>query len=412
MTLPVNGTAAKGDPPSKSEETAFADEIPQYSNDAHDDETTTIQTHHPGFTTADRTDMHRMGKTQSLLRTFPSLPILSFAIVLQSTWEFLLISITQGLIDGGLAGLFWSYVWTFLGFLPIIASIAEMASMAPTSGGQYHWVSEFAPRRYQRFLSYFTGWQATLAWQSATASGSFLSGTIIQGLASVNYPDYEATRWQGTLLVFGMVLVLLGANIWGWRALPTAQHLALAFHVSLFLAIVVCFWALTPELQPARVVFTHFYNGGGWATTGLSLMVGQISAIFGSLSSDAAAHLSEEVSGAGLSVPRAIFWSYTINGALGFVFLVSFLFAIDDVEAAVADPSGYPFLYVFQSMRLGKGGVNALTGSFLVLLTVANINFNAAAARQLFAFARDGGLVGGRWISRVFFSMTLSHIQC
>ena len=28
---------------------------------------------------------------------------------------------------------------------------------APTSGGQYHWVSEFAPREYQKFLSYITG---------------------------------------------------------------------------------------------------------------------------------------------------------------------------------------------------------------------------------------------------------------
>jgi hypothetical protein len=28
---------------------------------------------------------------------------------------------------------------------------------APTSGGQYHWVSEFAPKKYQKFLSYMTG---------------------------------------------------------------------------------------------------------------------------------------------------------------------------------------------------------------------------------------------------------------
>jgi amino acid transporter len=39
----------------------------------------------------------------------------------------------------------------------VIASMAEMASMAPTSGGQYHWVSEFAPREHQRFLSYVVG---------------------------------------------------------------------------------------------------------------------------------------------------------------------------------------------------------------------------------------------------------------
>jgi amino acid transporter len=44
-----------------------------------------------------------------------------------------------GLLNGGLAGLFWGYIWTFIGFVFIVMSLAEMASMAPTSGGQYHW---------------------------------------------------------------------------------------------------------------------------------------------------------------------------------------------------------------------------------------------------------------------------------
>jgi hypothetical protein len=80
---------------------------------------------------------------------------------------------TQGLIDGGLAGLFWAYIWNFIGFSFVVLSLAEMASMsvklalpleclltvsrAPISGGQYHWVSEFAPPKYQKFLSYITG---------------------------------------------------------------------------------------------------------------------------------------------------------------------------------------------------------------------------------------------------------------
>lgn len=53
--------------------------------------------------------------------------------------------------------MFWGYMWTFIGFSFIIASISEMSSMAPTSGGQYHWVSEFSSPRYQKFLSYITG---------------------------------------------------------------------------------------------------------------------------------------------------------------------------------------------------------------------------------------------------------------
>jgi hypothetical protein len=36
---------------------------------------------------------------------------------------------TQGLIDGGLAGLFWAYVWNFIGFSFVVLSLAEMASM-------------------------------------------------------------------------------------------------------------------------------------------------------------------------------------------------------------------------------------------------------------------------------------------
>jgi choline transport protein len=64
---------------------------------------------------------------------------------------------TQGLIAGGLSGLFWSLCWTYLGQFFIVLSLAEMAAMAPTAGGQYHWVSEFAPRKYQKVLSYISG---------------------------------------------------------------------------------------------------------------------------------------------------------------------------------------------------------------------------------------------------------------
>lgn len=47
------------------------------------------------------------------------------------------------------------------------------------------------------------------------------------------------------------------------------------------------------------------------------------------------------------------------------------------------------------------GGINIIT-AFLALLSVAsNINFNAATSRQLWAFARDGGVPFGGWLSHV-----------
>jgi len=44
-------------------------------------------------------------------------------------------SMYNGLYDGGLSGMVYSFIWTTIGFLPIVASLAELASMSPTSGG-------------------------------------------------------------------------------------------------------------------------------------------------------------------------------------------------------------------------------------------------------------------------------------
>ena len=61
------------------------------------------------------------------------------------------------LTNGGTGGASFVFLGTAVGMGFVITSMAEMASMAPTSGGQYHWVSEFAPPEHQRFLSYVVG---------------------------------------------------------------------------------------------------------------------------------------------------------------------------------------------------------------------------------------------------------------
>lgn len=306
---------------------------------------------------------------------------------------------TQGLVNGGLAGLFWSYVWTFLGFSLIIMSLAEMASMAPTSGGQYHWVSEFAPPQYQKCLSYLTGWMSTLSWQAGVASGGFLVGTVIQGLITINDSSYEAKPWQGTLLIFAVSFIVFNLNIWCARALPMFQNLLLVLHIFGFTAIIVFLWVVG-RVQPATAVFTQFENRGGWNSMGLSLMVGQINAIYVAICSDAAAHMSEEVKDAGIVVPRAIICSYVVNGLMGLILLISYLFCIPSIDDALGDATGYPFLYVFRS-SMSTGAVNALTTVVLLLVISSNIDFGTSASRQAYAFARDNGLPFSSWISSV-----------
>ena len=259
---------------------------------------------------------------------------------------------------------------------------------------------------------------STLSWQAGSASGSFLTGTIIQGLITVNDPNYNPTNWQGTLLVFAMVLIIYIANIWGAKSLPMIQNLLLVVHIFGFLVIVIVLWVLAPR-QSAKNVFTQFTNGGGWSSMGVSLMIGQISAIYGSIctscesfidcvvtllkvliGSDCTAHMAEEVKDAGRNVPNAMVWSYVLNGFMGLIIVITYLFCMPSVTDALDDPSTFPFIYVFRN-AVSIGGVNGLTIVLLILVIASNIAFNASTARQTFAFARDKGLPFASWIGRV-----------
>lgn len=85
---------------------------------------------------------------------------------------------------------------------------------------------------------------------------------------------------------------------------------------------------------------------------------------------------------------------------MAIIFLITYLFSIDNVTAALNDPSGYPFIYVFKS-AMSNQGVTALTIIVLIIVIAANISWNASTARQTFAFARDNGLPFSKWISHV-----------
>jgi hypothetical protein len=78
---------------------------------------------------------------------------------------------------------------------------------------------------------------STLSWQAGNASGSFLTGTIIQALLTINYPDYTPDNWQGTLFVFAIVLILYIGNIWGAQLWPKIQNCLMILHVLAFLVV-------------------------------------------------------------------------------------------------------------------------------------------------------------------------------
>lgn len=162
-------------------------------------------------------------------------------------------------------------------------------SRAPTSGGQYHWVSEFAPRRYQKFVSYVMGWLCVLGWQTDAASVAYLAGTTIQGLIVLNKPDYVFERWHGTLLTMAVAAFGVLFNTVLARKLPMVEGLVLIVHVFAFFGILVTLWVLSPTNAPEKV-FTTFNDGGGWGSLAASTLSGITGGVLPLIGADAAVH--------------------------------------------------------------------------------------------------------------------------
>lgn len=101
-----------------------------------------------------------------------------------------------------------------------------------------------------------------------------MSGTLIQGLIALNYPDtYVAQGWHGTLLTIGVAAFSVFFNTFLARKLPIIESCILIIHVFAFFGILVTLWVLSPRFD-SETVFTEFSDGGGWGSLGGSTLVG------------------------------------------------------------------------------------------------------------------------------------------
>ncbi|OQN98982.1 hypothetical protein B0A48_14842 [Cryoendolithus antarcticus] len=295
-------------------------------------------------TSADRFQMKRMGKDQGFLGIF---------------------SISHGLVDGGRAGLIWSTIVHAIGFIPIVLSMAEMASIAPTAGSQYIGCRSSLTQRCRGF--------------------------------QVTTPAFP--NWHGSLLVIANILITVTGNIFLTRYIPRVQTAFFVLHILTFFAVMIPICINAPKAS-AREVFADFQNLGSWPNMGVALMAGQLSAIYMMCGMDSSCHISEEVRDAAKSVPRSMMSIYVVNVTITLAAWFIICFAMPDVELALEHPSLYLFIQVMeQSMSITWVTVELTLIVALVLF--ANVCYLTAVSRDLFAFARDGGTPFHKWVAYV-----------
>ncbi|KAM0542216.1 hypothetical protein ACHAPJ_012908 [Fusarium lateritium] len=351
----------------------------------------------------DKDQLERMGKKQVLRRNFGFMSILGFSCTILITWEAVTVLFSQGLNNGGTAGVIYSFLVVWIGNFSVFSTMCELVSMAPTSGGQYHWVAMMAPRWCSKFLSYLTGMLTVGGWQGSVASSALLTGNMILGMATLNHPTFVPELWHGTLLFWAIFLFAVFINTLVSSVLPKFEGLILILHVLGFFAILIPLVTLGPHGN-ASDIFSVFVNNGGWSTQGVSFMVGMMGNAFAFVGTDAAFHMSEETVNPSVVVPTSILLSLCINGACGFAMIIAMVFCMGNFDEAMASGPGmlgFPHMYIFQQAVNSTAGATVMAAIIMILGGCATVGMLASTSRVFWSFARDRGLPGWRTLSKV-----------
>ncbi|KJZ76459.1 hypothetical protein HIM_04188 [Hirsutella minnesotensis 3608] len=344
----------------------------------------------------------RIGKKPVLKRHFGFLTILGFGCTVIITWEGSLILFLSGLQNGGPAALVYGFLIIFVGTVSVFATLSELVSMAPTSGGQYHWVSMLAPPAYRNACSYVLGWVELTGWQALVASGGYVTGTLIQGVILLCNPSYinRMANWHGTMLFWAIILFAYFVNTALGSLLAKFGGVLLIIHILGFFAVLLPLIILG-EHTDSSAVFETWLNLGHWPTLGLSVCIGMQGHVFAFLGADAAIHMSEEIRNAAVVVPRSLMTGLCINGVLGWVMIITTLYCVGDIDAALAENPLYPFMAIFRKAVGSTAGAAAMASIVIIAATSATTGSLASASRVYFAFARDRGLPGWKLLRQV-----------
>ncbi|KAF7192922.1 putative amino-acid permease C15C4.04c [Pseudocercospora fuligena] len=225
-------------------------------------------------------------------------------------------------------------------------------------------------------------------------------GTVIQGLIALDNPDYVYHRWHGTLLTIAIVVLSVLYNVVLCKRLPVLAQFLFVAHVLGLFATVIPLWITAPKGKASSVLL-KVEDNGGWGNTGLSAMIGLLP-IVGVLNGyDCIAHMSEEINDASKVLPIAMAFSVSLNIMLCLIMGTTLIFCLGDLDSAMNSTTGQPFIQIYYNATQSRAGTSAMVAIAIMLITSSGVNELATSSRQLWAFARDGGLPCSRWLSHV-----------
>jgi len=353
----------------------------------------------------DEKRLAELGYKQELSRSWSGFS--NFAI------SFSIISILAGCFttfgvgwnNGGPAGIAWG--WPIIGGLILIIGfcMSELVSAFPTSGGIYWWASKLGGVK----AGYYTGWLNLIGLLAIVASVAYGAATFLD-LSLGNFINgYTSGNLNTVFLYFVVILLVAGAiNIFSSHLLSLVNNVSVWWHVIGAAVVVLILVFAPPAHQSVGAVFTTLVNNTGFGdpnnpTTGIPFFffvipLGFILTQYTITGYDASAHLSEETHGAADNAAKGIWRSILYSVIGGYILLLSFLFAVQNVDDVTKGGGGVAVIFAQALSPHLAGSVLLISTAGQLFCTVACMT---SATRMLYAFSRDGAVPGAALWSKL-----------
>ncbi|KAL8754463.1 MAG: hypothetical protein Q9184_005106 [Pyrenodesmia sp. 2 TL-2023] len=348
-----------------------------------------------------------MGYKAELLRSRSTLQVAFMSFVLASIPYGLATTLYYPIVGGGPANIIWGWVAVSLIILCVAASLGEITSVYPTSGGVYYQTFMLAAPSYRLIMSWICGWAFVVGNITITLAVNF--GTTLFFVACINVFETEpevgifaAEPYQIYLIFFAITLLCNAVSALGNKWLPWLDTFAIFWTFAGLICIVVCVLAIAKNgRHDAAYVFGEFDpSNSGWPA-GWSFCVGLLHAAYATSSTGMIISMCEEVRQPATQVPKAMVATIILNTVAGLAFLIPLVFVLPDQATLVALVSAQPTPVIIKSAIGSSGGTIALLIPLLVLALFCGIGCTTASSRCTWAFARDGAIPGAGWWKQV-----------
>ena len=243
------------------------------------------------------------GHPDQLQRQYGLLSICGLALCIDNAWIAFGGSLSVAVLNGGPPGILYEFITACIYYAFIGASIAELASAVPSSGGVYHWASITPGAKWGRIIGFFTGSLNFFGWIFDLASIASIPANVAVQMYAVFHPGFVIQAWH-TYIAFVIITWLCTAFvIFCNRLIPYLQHAGLFLIVGGGLVTIIVVTAMPKTHASNAFVWKNFQNFTGWSN-GVAFLTGVLNGAFTIGTPDAVTHMAEELPKPDVDLPK------------------------------------------------------------------------------------------------------------